>query len=157
MAAVKGILFSRGSLPNRYNWVKTGSARTHSNTQRERTDTQPTGNEYSERFFELRSAVVSIPTTVANSLHLAVSDGCQDTEYTGTNCRVFGASTRQTSENEACCHTQNGRNTDKSLRPLLSFEKQSCAVASASSTQSIFALSATPTTPAHTVQLGICK
>ena len=44
-----------------------------------------------ERFFELRSAVVSIPTTTANSFSLAPYDGCQDTEHTETNCRVFGA------------------------------------------------------------------
>ena len=84
---------ARGSPPNRSNWAKN---RQCSNTQSERTDTQPTGDEYNERFFELRSAVVSIPTTTANSLYLAPYDGCQDTEHTGTNCRVFGASIRQT-------------------------------------------------------------
>ena len=93
MVAVKRILFARGSPPNRSNWATNGQC---SNTQSERTDTQPTGDEYNERFFELRSAVVSIPTTTANSLRLAPYDGCQDTEHTGTNCRVFGASIRQT-------------------------------------------------------------
>ena len=93
MVAVKGILFARGSPPNHSNWAKN---RQCSNTQSERTDTQPTGDEYNERFFELRSAVVSIPTTTATSLYLAPYDGCQDTEHTGTNCRVFGASIRQT-------------------------------------------------------------
>ena len=93
MAAVKGILFARGSPTNRSNWAK---SRQCSNTQSERTDTQPTGDEYNKRFFELWSAVVSIPTTTATSLYLAPYDGCQDTEHTGTNCRVFGASIRQT-------------------------------------------------------------
>ena len=93
MVAVKDILFSRGSPPNRSNWAKN---RQCSNTQRECTDTQPTSIEYNERFFELRSAVVSIPTTAANALYLAAYDGCQDTEHTGTNCRVFGASIRRT-------------------------------------------------------------
>ena len=92
MAAVNGILFARGSPPNRSNWAKN---RQCSNTQSERTDTQPTGDGYNERFFELRSAVVSIPTTTADSLYLAPYDGCQDTEHTGRNCRVFGASIRQ--------------------------------------------------------------
>ena len=92
MVAVKSILFARGSPPNRSNWAKN---RQCSNTQNERTDTQPSGDEY-ERFFELRSAVVNIPTTTANSLYLAPYDGSQDTEHTGTNCRVFGASIRQT-------------------------------------------------------------
>ena len=93
MVAVKGILFARGRQPNRSNLAKN---RQCSNTQSERTDTQPTGDEYNERFFELRSAVVSILTTTANSLYLAPYDCCQDTEHTGTNCRVFGASIRQT-------------------------------------------------------------
>ena len=73
MAAVKGILFARGSPPNRSNWAKN---RQCSNRQRERTDTQPTSNEDNERFFELQSAVVSILTTVANALYLAAHDGC---------------------------------------------------------------------------------
>ena len=66
-----------------------------SNTHCERTDTQPTGNEY-ERFFVLRSAVISNPTTAANALYLAPYDGWQDTEHTGTNYRVFGGSIRRT-------------------------------------------------------------
>ena len=93
MVAVKGILFAGGSPPNRSNWAKN---RQCANTQSEHTDTQPTGDEYNERFFELRSAVVSIPKTTANSLYLAPYDGCQDTEHTGTNCSVFGASIRRT-------------------------------------------------------------
>ena len=93
IAAVKGILFAGGSPPIRSNWAKN---RQCSNTQRERTNTQPTSNEYNERFFELWSEVVSIPTTAANALYSAPYDGCQDTEHKGTNCRVFGASTRRT-------------------------------------------------------------
>ena len=135
MAAVKGFLFARGSPPNRSNWTKN---RQCSNTQSERTDTQPTSDEYNERFFELRSAVVSIPTTPANSLYLTPYDGCQDTEHTGRNCRVFGTNQTNSSENEACCHTQNCLNADKTLRLFPSFEKRFCAVACASSTQPIF-------------------
>ena len=41
-------------------------------------------------------------------------------------------------ENEACCHTQNCLNADKTLRLLPLFERRSCAVACASSTQPIF-------------------
>ena len=91
LAAVNGNLFARGSPPNR----SRAKNRQCLNTQSEHTDTQPAGDEYNERFFELRSAVVSIPTTTANSLYLAPYDGSQDTEHKGTNCRVFGASVRQ--------------------------------------------------------------
>ena len=136
MVAVKRVLFARDSPPNCSNWAKN---RQCSNTQSERTDTQRTGDEYNERFFELRSAVVSIPTTTANSLYLAPYDGCQDTEHTGTNCRVFGASIRQTPAKMKCVVTQkNCLNADKTLCLLPSFEKRSCAVACASSTQPIF-------------------
>ena len=76
--------------------LQLGKNRQCSNTQSERTDTQPTGDEYNERFFELRSADVSILTTTVNSRYVAPYDGCRDTEHTGTNCRVFGASIRQT-------------------------------------------------------------
>ena len=93
MAAVKGILSERSSLPNRSKLTRN---RQCSNEQSERTDTQPTSDEYNERFFELRSAVVSIPTNTATSRYLAPYDGCQDTEHTGANCRVFEASIRQT-------------------------------------------------------------
>ena len=136
MAAVKGNLFARGSPPNRSNWAK---KRQCSNTQSERTDTQPAGDEYNERFFELRLAVVSIPTTTANSLYLAPYDGSQDTEHTGTNCRVFGASVRQNpARMKRVVTQQNCLNADKTLRLLPSSEKRFCAVACARSTQPIF-------------------
>ena len=110
-----------------------------SNTQRERTDTQPTSDEYNERFFELRSVVVSILTVSANALYLSAYGGCQNTEHTGTNSKVFGASIRRKPAGiKACCHTQNGWNAEKILRLIPSSEKRSCAVTSASSTQPIF-------------------
>ena len=106
------ILFARNSPPNLSNWEKN---RQCSNTQSERTDTQPTGDEYNERFFELRSAVVSIPTTTASSLYLAPYDGCQDTAWAHRNelQGIWGFNQTNSSENEACCHTKNCLNADK--------------------------------------------
>ena len=51
---------------------------------------------------------------------------------------IWGFNQTNFSENEACCHTQNSLNADKTLRLLPSFEKRFCDVACASSTQPIF-------------------
>ena len=51
---------------------------------------------------------------------------------------IWGFNQTNSSENEACCHTQYGRHAYKTLRLLLSFEKFSFSVACASSTQPIF-------------------
>ena len=51
---------------------------------------------------------------------------------------IWGFNQTNSSENEACCHTQNCLNADKTLRLLPSFEKRFCAVACASSTQPVF-------------------
>ena len=51
---------------------------------------------------------------------------------------ICGFNQTNSSENEACCHTKNCLNADKTLCLLPSFGKRSCAVACASSTQPIF-------------------
>ena len=105
-----------------------------SNTQRERTDTQPTCNEYNEWFFELRSAVVSIPTTAQMLFtwrrYLASYDSCQDTEYRARTVGYFGLQSDKLKRDWSVLpHTAVTR-----TKLFVCFERQSCAVACASST-----------------------